>query len=128
MFKSYCQEHGCFFPVFVGCSAFKTSLYVWFSSGLLWLLCKHLGWVFSPLYKKRVCVSFADGSYVTFVGMKELVKSAPLKSHPNTKLFQEYLVKCSFPPYMMYHQFFLTRLRTEPSLSAVITQHDIYSL
>lgn len=103
--KATASNMSIFFPVFVGCSAFKISLYVYFSSGLLWLLCKHLGWFFSPLYKKRVCVSFANGSHVMFVGMKELVKTAPLKGHPNPKLLWEYLMKCPLPPSIPHHQF-----------------------
>lgn len=37
-------------------------------------------------------------------------------------------MKCPLPTPTMYRQFFLTRLKTEPSLSAAITQYDIYSL
>lgn len=104
MFKSYCQEHGCFFPMLVGCFAFRTSLYVCFSSCLLRLFCKHLASSLI-LCTRSVCVSFANSPYVMLVRMKELVKPAPLEGHLNTNQLREYLMKCSLPPSITHHQF-----------------------
>lgn len=122
MFKSYCQEHGYFFLCLLVALHLEKSLYVCFSSGLLWLLCKHLGWFFSPC-TRRVC-SFCQW-LLCHVGTKEPVKTALLKDHPNPKL-SSYGISSS--PFHTTPSVSLTRLKTERSPSEVITQYDIHFL
>lgn len=96
MFKSYCQEHGCFFLCLL--VALRLELLCMFVFLPVSCGCFVNIWAsFLILCTRNVCVSSANSPYVMPVRKKELVKTVPLEGHPNTNQLWEYLMKCSLP-------------------------------